>query len=742
MGKLVGFDKIKNYIKTDEGYILQSEWTSAETVELKSGATLQNALGSVNGIAELDSTGKVPSTQLPSYVDDVIEGYLYDGKFYKDIEHTSRINGESGKIYIDLYSEKTYRWSGSTFVVISETIALGETSSTAFRGDYGKIAYESSHTHGNKSVIDGITSALINNWNSAKTHADSDHAPSNAEKNIIVGIQKNGTDLSVDSTTRKVNVTVPTKVSELTNDSGYKTTDNNTTYSLSKSGSTITLTGSDGSKTFVSDSNTTYGVATSSALGLVKSGTDIMVDSSGNVSVKDDSHNHVISNVDGLQTALDAKAVIKTLTNENLNNITTPGFYNAGGGNSVTNKPSGVDNFGLEVIHIASGAYYVQIVYSDVPSLVSYRRFSSGATWSSWTQDKLTDTDTWRPLGTTADSACAGNDSRLSNARPANGGTSDYTKKLQTYKQGSTTETYGDSFPIYAQWRDNNHVKLKCDNYSVETDYANSAGSAPASDVYAWAKASSKPSYSKSEVGLGNVENKSSATIRSELTKANVIAALGYTPPSTDTNTHYASKNVVGSSTATSNTTTALTNGNVYLNSVENGAVTSTHKISGSGGTTVTTDTKGNIVINSTTSEPSKNTTYLLSKSGNTITLTGSDGSKTSVTDSDTNTTYGVVSTTANGLAPKRDGSTAKFLRGDGTWAVPPDTNTTYSNFVKSGSGAKAGLVPAPPTTAGTTKYLREDGTWQTVLSGGNKTAFQKSEPTNQSSNDEWLAEY
>lgn len=54
--------------------------------------------------------------------------------------------------------------------------------------------------------------------------------------------------------------------------------------------------------------NTTYGVATSSALGLVKSGTDITVDSSGNVSVNDDSHNHVISNVDGLQSALDGKA--------------------------------------------------------------------------------------------------------------------------------------------------------------------------------------------------------------------------------------------------------------------------------------------------------------------------------------------------------------------------------------------------------------------------------------------------
>ena len=51
------------------------------------------------------------------------------------------------------------------------------------------------------------------------------------------------------------------------------------------------------------------------------------------------------------------------------------------------------------------------------------------------------------------------------------------------------------------------------------------------------------------------------------------------------------------------------------------------------------------------------------------------------------------------------------------------DTNTTYSNFVKSGTGAKAGLVPAPSTTAGTTKYLREDGTWQVPPDTNNKAS-------------------
>lgn len=114
-----------------------------------------------------------------------------------------------------------------------------------------------------------LTSTLKSNYDTAYTHSQSIHAPSTAEKNVIVGVQKNGTDLTVDSSTRKVNITVPTKTSELTNDSGFKTTDNNTTYSLSKSGSTITLTGSDGSITSVTDNNTTYNVVTASANGLV-----------------------------------------------------------------------------------------------------------------------------------------------------------------------------------------------------------------------------------------------------------------------------------------------------------------------------------------------------------------------------------------------------------------------------------------------------------------------------------------
>ena len=83
------------------------------------------------------------------------------------------------------------------------------------------------------------------------------------------------------------------------------------------------------------------------------------------------------------------KATMTTLTNENLDKVTTPGFYNASGGNSVTNKPSGVDNFGMIVVHSAYGDYYTQIVYAADKS---YRRVCSNGTWGNWSQDIFTDT--------------------------------------------------------------------------------------------------------------------------------------------------------------------------------------------------------------------------------------------------------------------------------------------------------------------------------------------------------------
>lgn len=77
--------------------------------------------GTANGVATLDASGQVPATQLPSYVDDVLEGYykVADGKFYKEAAYTNLLAAETGKIYVSLDTNKTYRWTGTTFVYIT-----------------------------------------------------------------------------------------------------------------------------------------------------------------------------------------------------------------------------------------------------------------------------------------------------------------------------------------------------------------------------------------------------------------------------------------------------------------------------------------------------------------------------------------------------------------------------------------------------------------------------------------------
>ena len=85
--------------------------------------------GQPGGLAELDSTGKVPAAQLPSYVDDVLE-FSTRAQFPQ--------TGETGKIYVAKDTNLTYRWTGTQYLEISQSLALGETPSTAYPGDKGK----------------------------------------------------------------------------------------------------------------------------------------------------------------------------------------------------------------------------------------------------------------------------------------------------------------------------------------------------------------------------------------------------------------------------------------------------------------------------------------------------------------------------------------------------------------------------------------------------------------------------
>lgn len=105
-------------------------------------------IGSANGVATLDSGGKVPQSQLPSYVDDVVE-FASKSAF--------PTTGESSKIYVDLATNKTYRWSGSDYVEISASLAIGEVTGTAADGGVAKAHYNDNTRH--------ITSMERDAWN-------------------------------------------------------------------------------------------------------------------------------------------------------------------------------------------------------------------------------------------------------------------------------------------------------------------------------------------------------------------------------------------------------------------------------------------------------------------------------------------------------------------------------------------------------------------------------------------------
>lgn len=113
----------------------------------KANSSHKHGAGDITSVNASAISGVIAAANLPSFVDDVLEGYYgSDGVFYKNHDASSgkysdAYTGETGKIYVDFNTNKTYRWSGTAYVVISETIALGETASTAYRGDRGKVAY-------------------------------------------------------------------------------------------------------------------------------------------------------------------------------------------------------------------------------------------------------------------------------------------------------------------------------------------------------------------------------------------------------------------------------------------------------------------------------------------------------------------------------------------------------------------------------------------------------------------------
>ena len=257
------------------------------------------------------------------------------------------------------------------------------------------------NSHINDSVKH-ITSTERTNWNSAKTHADSAHAPSNAQANVIETIKVNGKILTPVS--KAVDITVPTNNNQLTNGAGYITSSGTAktisdTLPISKGGTGKT-TGEDAANALINSLST------------------------GGDGTPTDNDYFISQQINGgtTYTSYFRRPVSKLweYIKSKLATVATSGSYN-----DLSNKPT--------IPSVGNGTITIKQAGTTKGTFTTNQ---SGNTTIELTDNN---TDTWRPLGTTADTACAGNDARLSNARPA-------------------------------------------------------------SDVYAWAKASSKPSYTWNEI--------------------------------------------------------------------------------------------------------------------------------------------------------------------------------------------------------------------------------------------------
>lgn len=371
----------------------------------------------------------------------------------------------------------------------------------------------------------------------------------------------------------------------------------NTTYTLTKNGSTITLKGSDGSSVNITDSNTIYNNATASAAGLMSAADKSKLDSvatGANKTVVDSSfvanstnpvqskvvksaldgksntsHKHVKADITDFPTSMPASDVsawakaatkpsyskeevglgnvdntadsaksvkyatsagsattattanalkVTELTTQNLDDTKTIGLYFAGGTNSVKNKPNGVDAFGLEVKKTAAGYLAQVLTEGNTNAMKTWIRQFNGSAWSAWAHYfDSNHTPTWSQVSgkpSFATVATSGSYNDLSNKptiptvpsslKNPNALTISLNGTSQGAYDGSAVKNINiTASSIGAAASSHTHTKAQI------TDFPTSM---PASDVYAWAKQSSKPSYSKSEVGLGNVDNTADST--------------------------------------------------------------------------------------------------------------------------------------------------------------------------------------------------------------------------------------
>lgn len=480
-----------------------------------------NLKGANSGLAELDASGKVPASQLPSYVDDVLE-YSAKANF--------PTTGETGKIYVDTSTNKTYRWGGSAYTEISPSIALGTTSSTAFRGDYGQIAYTHAVTNKGSEFDLGLYKIATNaeghvtdvtevaksditalgipaqdtTYNVATTSVAGLMSPEDktkldgiaaeAQKNTITGVKG-----SAETSYRTGNVNI-TKANI-----GLGNVENKSSQTILGELTKANVTKALGYTPPQQDTNTTYGLSlVEDTLSLVEGG------STKEITIPVNDTKYTLT-----QDSTDGHIIILTSSEGNAQTITVPDtnttYTISASGRTITLTPSSGDAQSVTIPD--NNTKYGLSITGNTVKLVEGGTTSSITVPDNNTTYTLTqDSIDGHKITLTSSSGAA-----TTITIPDNNTTYDIATTTTNGLMSSSMLTKLNGIAAGAQVNTITGVKG-----NSETNYR-----------------TGNVNITAANIGLGNVENKSSATIRSEITKANVTTALGYTPPTQDTNTTY-----------------------------------------------------------------------------------------------------------------------------------------------------------------------------------------------------------
>lgn len=368
------------------------------------------------------------------------------------------------------------------------------------------------HTHSNKAILDAITASfttgLKSNYDAAFNHSKAAHAPSNAQANVIETVKVNGAALTPNA--KAVDVTVPTKVSQLTNDTGFITSYKDTTYKLGTPASaangnaTVDLTNNlDSSKQSIvvkGAGATKVTTDVNGAIVITSSDTDTKY-THPNSGVGAGTYKSVTVNAQGHVTAgsnpttLAGFGIGDAYTKSQTDSKISSAVANAGHLKrsivSALPEVAKADEHTIYMVAKASGA----VGSGDTNGYDEYMLVVSGDTKKF---EKIGDSAVDLTNYATKGYADQAKSDAISSAKSYSDGLA---KNYATAAQGAKADTAVQS------------VKIGTKEYKSGTSVTLPAypTTLPASDVQAWAKAATKPTYTKAEVGLGNVDNTADA---------------------------------------------------------------------------------------------------------------------------------------------------------------------------------------------------------------------------------------